>query len=83
MTAVPAEERAVDLVLDEPEIDVQPELEDEPLVPIELLMLPGETPWQTLRRIANERERERLTEKYGPTWSRKLALVEEKLPRKS
>jgi hypothetical protein len=83
MTAVPAEERALDLVLHEPEVDVEPELEDEPLVPIELLMLPGETVRQTLRRLLDEQERERLAAKYGKGWNRKVSLATQKLPVKS
>lgn len=75
-------EHDVDLVLDAPEVDVEPDLEIEPPVPIDALMLPGETILQCVRRLLDEAKRERLIAKYGPGWNRKLALVEEKLPRK-
>jgi hypothetical protein len=82
MSAPVEQERAVDLVLDEPEVDVAPDLEvDEPLTPIEMLMLPGETPRQTLRRLLNEAGRARLVAMYGPGWHQKVSLADQKLPR--
>ena len=76
MTAVPAEERAVDLVLDAPEIDVEEvDLErDEPIVPPELL-LDNETR-ATLRRLIHDAREAHLKGIYGENYHKNAELVE-------